>query len=261
VPTPDEILDGKPFAVLEGDCLDLLPTISGQVEHIITDPPYSDKVHKGVRSNGRAGLAMGNGAPAVRSIDIGFNSLTHTTRRACAGEFARLASRWVMAFSDLELCHMWRRGFEAVGLDYVRTMVWHRLGGSPQFTGDRPAASCEMITLAHPRGRKAWNAGGKRGFYEYAVVHLVEAESLHTTQKPLALMMELIEDFTSPNDIILDPFAGSGTTGLAALRLGRRCILIEQKPEYAAICRERLTAECEGSTLLARKAQQEPLFR
>ena len=54
---------------------------------------------------------------------------------------------------------------------------------------------------------------------------------------------------------------GSGTTGVAALRLGRRCILIEKDPKYAALCRERMLAEESGSTLQARRAGQETLYR
>ena len=86
-----------------------------------------------------------------------------------------------------------------------------------------------------------------------------------------ALMLALVADFTDgatdldavvglPGDLILDPFAGSGTTGVAALRLGRRCILIEKDPKYAALCRERMTAEESSSTLQAKRAGQEPLF-
>ena len=64
-------------------------------------------------------------------------------------------------------------------------------------------------------------------------------------------MVEILLDFTDPGDIILDPFAGSGTSGVAALRLGRRAILIEKDPKYAALCIERMTAEGAGSTLSA----------
>lgn len=64
----------------------------------------------------------------------------------------------------------------------------------------------------------------------------------HQTQKPLALMDVLVRLFSDPGELILDPFSGSGTTGVAALRLGRRFLGWEMNAEYAAIARKRLGA-------------------
>jgi DNA modification methylase len=64
----------------------------------------------------------------------------------------------------------------------------------------------------------------------------------HQTQKPLALMELLVRLFSDKGELILDPFAGSGTTGVAAIRLGRRFLAWETNPEYAAIARRRLEA-------------------
>ena len=63
---------------------------------------------------------------------------------------------------------------------------------------------------------------------------------LHPTQKPLRLMRELVRLFSDPDEVIFDPHAGSGTTGVAALEEGRRVILVERDPEHAATCRRRL---------------------
>ena len=85
------------------------------------------------------------------------------------------------------------------------------------------------------------------------------ADRQHPTQKPIALMLWCISLSKAPG-IVLDPYAGSGTTGVAALRLGRRVILIEKDPKYAALCVERMRAEESGSTLQARRAGQLPLL-
>lgn len=68
----------------------------------------------------------------------------------------------------------------------------------------------------------------------------------HPTQKNLALMENIIKVHTNENDIILDPFMGSGTTGVAALRLNRKFIGIERNPEYFEIAKNRLM-ECNYS--------------
>lgn len=62
----------------------------------------------------------------------------------------------------------------------------------------------------------------------------------HPTQKPLPLMRWIVENYTKPNDLIFDPFMGSGTTGVAALQLGRNFIGCELDPAYFAIAKQRI---------------------
>jgi len=86
------------------------------------------------------------------------------------------------------------------------------------------------------------------------------ADRLHPNETPVTLCLKLVELCTNPGDTILDPFAGSASMGVAALRLGRHYVGIEVNPEWAELCRERLQAESEGSTLAAARAGQVPLF-
>jgi site-specific DNA-methyltransferase (adenine-specific) len=71
----------------------------------------------------------------------------------------------------------------------------------------------------------------------------------HPTQKPVALYEYLILTYTNPGDTVLDICAGSGTTGEAAIKTGRNCILIEQKPEYFGIIQNRM-AQVQAQPLL-----------
>ena len=75
--------------------------------------------------------------------------------------------------------------------------------------------------------------------------HLSRERVGHRDQKPLALIEKLILASSRPDDLVLDCFAGSGTTGVACLRTGRKFILIEQNPEYYKLSKDRLLAEKE----------------
>lgn len=223
--------------IYNDDCLAVLPLLRRrQVDHIITDPPYSPWVHSKSRMGANAPTRKGNGRDATRSAisrarTLGFEALTDDVRQAAAAEFAALARRWVLVFSDVESCHLWRRDLENAGLEYIRTGAWHKVGATPQFTGDRPAAAFEAITICHPHYRKIWNAHGKHAIWSVPIVLNRNGREprLHTTQKPEDLMRDLVDDFTSPNDVVLDAFMGSGTTLVAAIARGRRVIGIERR--------------------------------
>jgi site-specific DNA-methyltransferase (adenine-specific) len=82
------------------------------------------------------------------------------------------------------------------------------------------------------------------------------ARSRHPTVKPVALMRWLVRLVTPPGGVVLDPFAGSGTTGAAALAERRRAILVEREPEYIADIRRRLNGK--PATAAAERARQRP---
>lgn len=234
-----------------GDCIDpiagLASLADGSVDHVICDPPYDEHTHKAVRRNATGYVEAESSVRASisRNVDLGFEPLTDAQMAGIATECKRLCRRWAMFFCTVEMVSAWKAAIERAGLDYVRTCFWDRVNGAPQFTGDRPASACEAIVTAHRRGRKRWNAGGKRGIYHHPIVLNRGAgeERVHTTQKPLSLMREIVEDFTDPGDLILDPFAGSGTTGVAAIQLGRRFIGWELSEEYHTIATRRLRGD------------------
>lgn len=270
--TVADVLEGRArWVLVEGDCLAVLPMLPDRsVGHVITDPPYSDYVHaKGWRGatlgdarGDHAGGATSNGACFARARELGFDAITQEGRGAVARQAARLVRRWSLLFCDVESSGNWRTAVLGAGLQHIRVGLWIKLGATPQFTGDRPATGAEAIEIAHPKGRKKWNGGGTHAVWTHAIELNrggVNAR-VHTTQKPLPLMLELVELFTDPDDLVLDPFAGSGTTGVACLRLGRRFIGIEKDPTYAAVARERLEAETQGLSLRDARAGQIPMF-
>jgi site-specific DNA-methyltransferase (adenine-specific) len=225
----------------EGDCLDPVTGLASladkSVDHVITDPPYSERVHRRLGKEGRSdGVASRE--------ELSFTHLTTETVDGVSSAVARACRRWCLVFCDELSFGVWVDGLEGAGCQYVRKGTWVKLCPMPQMSGDRPATGTEEIVVAHaPResGRTKWNGGGRTAVYSANPQENLAARE-HPAQKPISLIEKLIADFTDPGDTILDPFAGSGTTGVAAIRLGRNFIGWERDPKYAAIARKRLGA-------------------
>ncbi len=73
----------------------------------------------------------------------------------------------------------------------------------------------------------------------------------HPTQKPVALMEYMVKTYSDAGDTVLDPFMGSGTTGVACVKTGRKFIGIEKEPKYFEIAKRRITEAYESQALLA----------
>lgn len=255
--TIQDVIEGRArWAVVCADCAEVLPTLPEKsVAHVITDPPYEQQAHTlGRRLNGKT---LENGARAVLEAPLSFPAITAEQRAAVSAEFARLVARWCLVFCQVEAAVTWSRALAP--LVTKRIGVWVKPDAMPQFTGDRPGMGYESIVFAHRAGRSRWNGGGRVGVFTHNKNSPGGAHH-HETQKPLPLMLELVELFTDPDDLVLDPFAGSGTTGVACLRLGRRFIGIEKDAKYAAIAQERLAAEVSGLSLRDARAGQLPMF-
>lgn len=256
---------GKGWEMHLGDCIEIMKTLD-PVDHVITDPPYEAEAHTKQRRSLKDATQKRGAANVgeVRRIDstLSFPAITPEQRLAASLQFARLARRWVVAFCQIEAITAWRAGLETAGLDWIRGGIWRKPDGMPQFTGDRPGMGFECLAIAHPAGRKRWNGGGKHAVWTVNLDHGHGngVRNEHPTKKPIALMLGLVDDFTDPGETILDPFAGSASTGVAALRRGRSFVGIERDPEFFALSCERLRAEETGSTLQAQRAGQAPLF-
>jgi site-specific DNA-methyltransferase (adenine-specific) len=107
-----------------------------------------------------------------------------------------------------------------------------------------------------------WNSGGKRGVYTH-LTNPPNRDGEHPTEKPIALMSELVLDFTVHQQLIADPFMGSGTTGVAAVKLGRRFVGIEIDARYFAIACRRIDAALKAPDLFVpppKPAKQEAML-
>ena len=233
------------YEIINGDCLLEMPRLIERgvtVDAVVTDPPYSEHVHGKSRRGGSLPDAGDFRACISRARELGFDAITAPEIKASSRNFAALCAKWTLAFSDIESCHLWREAMTEAGLDYARTGVWVKLNATPQFTGDRPAAAVETITIAHGKGRKSWNGGGSHAVWHHPIVINRGGNNPrnHTTEKPVELMRDLIRLFSNPGDTILDAYAGSFTTGVACVIEGRNFIGIERDAHYCEVGEARI---------------------
>lgn len=234
--------------LVHGDAIEFMRTLAdASVDHVITDPPYSAHTHRNMRGN--------RGAKGIVTRDCGFAPMTGVLRRAFVKEAVRVARGWLVIFSDWESISWWRISLDAAGGSYRRSIPWIRWS-SPQFNKQSPPTGSEAIVIgqptrpvviAKPTSRQAfWLAGGRT---HYDVKCLRARQKLdggdrtkEQAEKPLELMCQILEDCTKPDDVVLDPFGGAGTTAAACVALGRSCILVERDSNRFAVAERRLAA-------------------
>lgn len=215
-----------------GDCREILPTLS--VDHVISDPPYEDELHKAM---GR--IRRNDGREMVQ--DLGFDGV-NAGRAETAAACVASARGWVILFTLAEGVRAWRDDLQAAKAKWDTTCFWVKPDSSPRFNGQGPARAAEcFVTCWAGTGYRKWNGGGKRGLYTHCVNTGRQGE--HPTEKPVPLMVEIVTDFTQPGEAICDPFMGSGTTGVACVRLGRSFVGIEQDSKWFDLSCRRISDE------------------
>jgi site-specific DNA-methyltransferase (adenine-specific) len=136
------------------------------------------------------------------------------------------------------------RGLFALGGAGMKADTYGDSGGASRFFYTAKASRSERETMEGRVPEKRPTGTMQDDAYQWpdGTHHRTPARNHHPTVKPLALMRWLVRLVTPPGGLILDPFAGSGTTGCAALAEGFRFVGIEREPEYAAIAEARLNA-------------------
>lgn len=201
-----------------GDCCEVLPLLD-RVDVIISDPPYGDDAtHSGHLSK----IKLKNQAPARQ--ELGFHGITESQCVVMATDWVNKAERWVVFTAEWKFMH----ALDDAGV-LVRFGIWRKPDGAPQFTGDRPGTGWEAVAICHRPGKKVWNGGGGHAFWSFPKG---ENKSGHPTGKPLGLFIRFVKEFSDAGDIVLDPYMGSGTTGVACIKTGRRFIGIENDPDH-----------------------------
>jgi site-specific DNA-methyltransferase (adenine-specific) len=237
-----EPLEGVPrfsrsgVTLYNGCALSLLPRLRGAAHLIVTDPPYK------LTSGGRNAQVMSgifasdrydNSGELMRTL--GWAEFARPMLEACRPD----ADAYVMA-NDKQVFAA-HAAMTGAGWRCHNLLVWNE--GSPTRNRWYMKENEYTLYLWKGRARTIRNPGSKQTF---AAPRPDRSEKIHDTQKPVALLDHYIRNSSEPGDLVLDPFAGSAATLVAALRAGRRAIGIELDPGHYTRAVERLTLECEN---------------
>ena len=226
---PEKVVIGDATLYL-GDCMEVLPTL-GKVDAVITDPPYGIGIDRAMAasSGGKSGCMLARKGVYVASgwddqpmsIDVA-DSLINQGKEVVF---------WGGNYYGLPASQCW--------------LVWDK-----KVNGN--FADCELAWTNIPKPvRKIewmWNGMLRQGG---------EERNGHPTQKPVAVMVFSIEQCIHSPKTILDPFMGSGTTGVAAIQLGRKFIGIEREPKYFDIACKRIEQAVAQGQLFAPETKKQ----
>lgn len=227
--------------LIQGDCVDALRSLNTPVDAIIMDPPYcSGSVSEASRTTAKG---QGLRSETIQRLGwfVGDNMGTAGLMfllRTVAAESTRLLKPTgsLLCFCDWRMVPNIAPAIESVGLRFQNLVVWDK-GHMGLGAGFRTQ---HEIILHYTAGRPEYHDKGTPNVLGAKRVGYRERE--HQTQKPTALIEALVKVVAPPDGAVLDPFMGSGTTGVASVRTGRSFIGIEKDPNYFAIAKRRITA-------------------
>lgn len=223
-------IKAKNYTVVNGDCLDCLSQIpDNSIDLILTDPPYNIAQY----STGNINLP---GRSALNN-DLAEWDLNPIDPALLINDFKRIIKPHgnIFVFTSYNLIGKWHEAFDCE-FDTFQFFVWHKTNPAPKIYKNGFLNSCEMIACMWNKGHK-WNFSNQRemhNFFESPICMYPErlSEPKHPAQKPVKLLEHLIKIASNENDVILDPFMGVGSTGVAALKNNRKFIGIEIDKAY-----------------------------
>jgi hypothetical protein len=211
-----------------GDCREFLPAI-GTVDAILVDPPYSERCHAG-HDSGAAKSRDGS-----ERATLGYASLSLSDVEEYAALFAKACSGWICWMTDSDLALAVRTALEKQGRYVFAPLPFYAPGSRVRLSGDGPSSWTDWIVCARTKAQSKW--GTLPGGY---VAGPGWNDKARMGGKPTKLMESLVLDYTRGGQTVLDTHMGAGTTGVAAIRAGRKFIGCEVDPEAFEISCKRI---------------------
>jgi modification methylase len=264
-----------------GDCVAAMAKLPAEsVDLVFADPPYNLQLQGDLKRPDDSRVDAVDDDWDKFSSFAAYDDFTRAWLTACRRVMKRSATLWVIGSYH----NIFRVGtvLQDLGFWILNDVVWRKSNPMPNFRGRRFTNAHETLIWA------AREAGGKGYTFNYEALKAgnediqvrsdwtiplctgeerlknSDGKKLHPTQKPEALLARVILSSSRPDDLVLDPFCGTGTTGAVAKRLGRRFFGVEREKEYAAAAEKRLatTKPLEAPTLApfmtAREAPRVP---
>ncbi len=217
------------YDIINADSFEYIKKIPDQsVDFILTDPPYNLSQYStgNMKFDWRADINND-----LAEWDKNFDPA------ALKDDFLRILKPDgnIFAFCSYNMIGRWHEIFDPL-FDTFQFFVWHKTNPVPKFRKAGFLNSCELIVCMWNKGH-TWNFGKQNemhNFFESPICMGRERVKTpkHPTQKPVKLLKHLINIATNEGDLILDPFMGVGSTGIAAIEMNRKFLGIEIEKDY-----------------------------
>ena len=247
------------FRVVIGDSIAEMAKLSAaSVDLVFADPPYNLQLRGDLKRPDDSHVDAVDDAWDKFESFAAYDDFTRAWLAACRRVMKPTATLWVIGSYH----NIFRVGaaLQDIGFWILNDVVWRKANPMPNFRGRRFTNAHEtLIWAARDQSAKGYTfnyealkAGNDdvqmRSDWTIALctgeerLKTADGKKLHPTQKPEALLSRIILASSRPDDLVLDPFCGTGTTGAAAKRLGRRFIGLERVRDYARAAEARIAA-------------------
>jgi modification methylase len=257
---PREVSESNESArIVVGDCVaEMAKIAASSVDLVFADPPYNLQLQGDLKRPDDSRVDAVDDDWDKFSSFAAYDDFTRAWLIACRRVMKPAATLWVIGSYH----NIFRVGtiLQDLGFWILNDVVWRKTNPMPNFRGRRFTNAHEtMIWAAREAGAKGYTfnyealkAGNEdiqvRSDWTFPLCTGEErlkgsdGKKLHPTQKPEALLARVILSSSRPDDLVLDPFSGTGTTGTVAKRLRRRFVGFEREAAYAAAARKRIAA-------------------
>lgn len=250
-----EYYKDKDITLYQGDCLEILKHIpKDSITTIFADPPYNLS-NGGITCKAGKMVSVNKGDwDKSQGMEKDFQ-FTYDWIKACREVLKPNGTIWISG----TMHNIYQVGFalQALGFQVINEIVWYKPNAPPNLACKCFAHSHETIIWArktkgskntfHYHKMKDWDdriaPKGKQMRSVWAIALTPQSEKQHgkhPTQKPVELLKRVITSSSNEGDTILDPFNGSGTTGVVSKQLGRKYIGIDTSKEYLELTKRRI---------------------
>jgi len=237
----------KKYKLFLGDSYKLIKEIpSTSIDLILTDPPYN-------LSNYSTGNIKLSWRKDINN-DVATWDKVEFKPSEWVSEFKRILKPTgnIFAFCSYNLIGKWHEAFDPE-FDTFQFVVWHKTNPVPKVLRAGFLNSCELIVCMWNKGH-TWNFSNQREMHNFIESPICMGPErvknpFHPTQKPVRVLEHIIKIASNEGDTVFDPFMGVGSTGVAALNLGRKFIGIEIDEKYFKAAERRIKSVCSNLRL------------